>query len=82
VNLFDHLPDTTDADSLYSAFEAWVSGRGISLYPAQQEALIELTSGGNVILATPTGSGKSLVAAGAVFANFAHGQRSFYTAAI
>jgi superfamily II RNA helicase len=82
VNLFDLLPDTTDPDSLYSAFEAWVSGRGIGLYPAQQEALIELTSGGNVILATPTGSGKSLVAAGAVFANFARGERSFYTAPI
>lgn len=75
MNLFDHLPDVTDPDSLYTAFEAWVSGRGIGLYPAQQEALIELASGGNVILATPTGSGKSLVAAGGVFANFARGQR-------
>jgi len=82
VNLFDQLPATTDPDSLYSSFEAWVTGRGIDLYPAQQEALIELSSGGNVILATPTGSGKSLVAAGAVFANFARGERSFYTAPI
>jgi superfamily II RNA helicase len=82
VNLFDQLPDSTDPDSLYSAFEAWVAGRGITLYPAQQEALIELVGGDNVILATPTGSGKSLVAAGAVFAGFARGERAFYTAPI
>ncbi|WP_433191574.1 hypothetical protein [Actinoallomurus sp. CA-150999] len=39
--------------------------RGITLYPAQEEALIEIVSGANVILNTPTGSGESLVAAGA-----------------
>ena len=52
------------------------------LYPAQEEALIELVSGANVILATPTGSGKSLVATGAHYAALAAGRRSFYTAPI
>ena len=56
--------------------------QGLDLYPAQTEALIELVSGNNVILATPTGSGKSLVAAGAHFAALAHGRRSVYTAPI
>ena len=52
------------------------------LYPAQEEALIELVSGANVVLATPTGSGKSLVATGAQYAALAAGRRSYYTAPI
>jgi superfamily II DNA or RNA helicase len=59
VDLFDRLPDTTDPDALFAAFTGWTDERGISLYPAQEEALIALMSGDNVILATPTGSGKS-----------------------
>lgn len=47
----------TDADALYESFGAWAAERGTSLYPAQDEALLELASGSNVILATPTGSG-------------------------
>ncbi|HEU5331496.1 MAG TPA: DUF3516 domain-containing protein [Actinocrinis sp.] len=82
MDLFDRLPDTTDPDTLYDAFTGWTRERGIELYPAQEEALIELVSGGNVILATPTGSGKSLVAAGAHFAAYARGERSYYTAPI
>ncbi len=58
VDLFDRLPDATDPDTLYAAFTGWTQERGIELYPAQEEALIELLSGSNVILATPTGSGK------------------------
>ncbi|MDQ1741791.1 MAG: hypothetical protein QOE23_130, partial [Pseudonocardiales bacterium] len=57
-----------DPDSIYDAFTAWAAGTGLQLYPAQAEALIELLSGSNVILSTPTGSGKSLVATGALFA--------------
>ena len=56
--------------------------QGISLYPAQEEALLELVTGANVILSTPTGSGKSLVAIGAHAAALARGQRTFYTAPI
>ena len=58
------------------------AGQGFTLYPHQEEALIEIVSGSNVILSTPTGSGKSLVAAGAHFAALAGGQRTFYTAPI
>ncbi|GAB2746549.1 DEAD/DEAH box helicase [Nocardioides pakistanensis] len=71
-----------DPDELLEAFTGWTAARGITLYPAQEEALIELLTGANVILATPTGSGKSLVAAGAHFAALAEGRRTYYTAPI
>ena len=57
-----------DPDTIYDAFTGWAAGLGLELYAAQSEALIELVSGSNVILSTPTGSGKSLVATGALFA--------------
>ncbi len=82
MRLREHLPTSTDPDSLFDAFVAWTTQEGFELYPAQTEALIEVVSGSNVILATPTGSGKSLVAAGAHFAALAQGRRSFYTAPI
>ncbi|MEV4315955.1 DUF3516 domain-containing protein [Actinocrispum sp. NPDC049592] len=82
MNLTERLPATPDPDSLFEAFAEWAADRGLSLYPAQEEALIEVVSGSNVILATPTGSGKSLVAVGAHFAALAEGKRSFYTAPI
>lgn len=71
-----------DADTLFTDFAAWAEANGTTLYPAQEEALIELVSGANVILATPTGSGKSLVATGAIFAALATDRCSFYTAPI
>ncbi|WP_207839201.1 DEAD/DEAH box helicase [Williamsia soli] len=71
-----------DLDELYGAFTAWWAARGISLYPHQDEALIELAAGSNVIISTPTGSGKSLVASGALYFAAAQGQRAFYTAPI
>jgi superfamily II RNA helicase len=82
MTLTEQLPGTADPDALYDAFTLWVTAQGITLYPAQEEALIELVSGANVILSTPTGSGKSLVAIGAHFAALAQGIRSFYTAPI
>ncbi|MGH1563719.1 DEAD/DEAH box helicase [Mumia sp. DW29H23] len=85
MRLVDHLPaaeESDDADVVFDAFSTWAEGEGLTLYPAQEDALIELVSGSNVILATPTGSGKSLVAAGAQFAALAKGRRSFYTAPI
>ncbi|MBW9214012.1 DUF3516 domain-containing protein [Mumia sp. zg.B53] len=85
MRLVDHLPapeESDDADVVLDAFVTWAEGEGLSLYPAQEDALLELASGANVVLATPTGSGKSLVAAGAQFAALARGQRSFYTAPI
>lgn len=71
-----------DPDELFASFAAWAEANGTTLYPAQEEALIELVSGANVILATPTGSGKSLVATGALYAALAAGRRSYYTAPI
>ena len=71
-----------DADELFASFAAWAEASGTVLYPAQEEALIELLSGANVILATPTGSGKSLVATGALYAALAGSRRSYYTAPI
>ncbi|MEO6794165.1 MAG: DUF3516 domain-containing protein [Mycobacterium sp.] len=71
-----------DPDGLFASFAAWAQHSGTALYPAQEEALIELVSGANVVLATPTGSGKSLVATGALYATLAAGRRSYYTAPI
>ncbi|MCH9701355.1 MAG: DEAD/DEAH box helicase, partial [Actinomycetia bacterium] len=71
-----------DPDHLFTSFAAWAEARGTALYPAQEEALIELVSGANVVLATPTGSGKSLVATGALYAALATRRRSYYTAPI
>lgn len=80
-------PHGADADALFDAFTSWTGERGLQLYPAQEEALMELVSGANVILATPTGSGKSMVAIGAHFFALAawqngRGRRTFYTAPI
>lgn len=71
-----------DADALYDAFVEWASDAGFSLYPAQEEAVIELVSGANVVLSTPTGTGKSLVAIAAHAACVARGGRTYYTAPI
>ena len=82
------LPDLSDVpeslldESIFDSFLAWVRGRGIELYPAQEEAALGILAGDNVILATPTGSGKSMVANAAHFIAMARGQRSFYTAPI
>lgn len=74
--------DRLEADAVLDAFTRWVADQGLTLYPAQEEALLELVAGSNVILGTPTGSGKSLVAVGAHTAALAQGVRSFYTAPI
>ena len=82
MTLADQLPTDADPDAVFEAFAGWAARQGFTLYPHQEEALIEIVSGSNVILSTPTGSGKSLVAAGAHFAALAGGQRTFYTAPI
>jgi superfamily II RNA helicase len=86
MTLTERLPILADArpdpDSIFDAFAAWAKRQGRSLYPHQEEALIEIVSGAHVILNTPTGSGKSLVATGAHFAALAAGERTFYTAPI
>ncbi|SHJ96921.1 Helicase conserved C-terminal domain-containing protein [Pseudonocardia thermophila] len=84
MTLTDRLPrDPDDPDAFLDAFADWAfEERGISLYPAQEEALVELVTGSNVILSTPTGSGKSLVAVGAHAATLQHGRRTYYTAPV
>ena len=76
------VPDGSDPDAVYLAFVEWAESTGITLYPAQDEAVIEIVSGNNLILSTPTGTGKSLVAIGAHFAALVDGRRTYYTAPI
>ena len=84
--LADALPTGPDVpfdpDAVYERFAGWAADRGLALYPAQEEALLEIVTGSNVVLATPTGSGKSLVALGAHVTALAQGRRTFYTAPI
>ena len=82
ASLLDLAPSPYDADAAYTVFAGWAEGRGLPLYPAQDEALIEIVSGANIILSTPTGTGKSLVAIAAHFTALAQGRRTFYTAPI
>ena len=69
-------------EDLLELYAGWASERGQSLYSAQEDALLELAAGSHVILGTPTGSGKSLVAVGAMFFALAAGRRTYYTAPI
>ncbi|MBA2643834.1 MAG: DUF3516 domain-containing protein, partial [Solirubrobacterales bacterium] len=82
MSLIGLLPSEPSADSIYEAFIAWTEQQGLTLYPHQDEAAIELFSGNNVILATPTGSGKSMVAVAAHLAALVDGRTTFYTAPI
>ncbi len=82
TRLIDALPATGEADEVYAAFVEWSHAQGLSLYPHQEEAAIELFSGNNVILATPTGSGKSMVAVAALLAALADGRVAYYTAPV
>jgi superfamily II RNA helicase len=75
-------PAGADPDDLLSRFVSFVSASGLSLYPAQEEALLELLGGKHVVLNTPTGSGKSLVAAALHFKGLAEGKTSFYTSPV
>src|SRR5512137_369303 len=82
--LGDLLPDDGDvsSDALLGRFLDYTADRGLSLYPAQEEAILELLDEKNVILNTPTGSGKSLVASAMLFSSLARGQNAVYTCPI
>lgn len=88
MNLTQMLPDLDDVpkslldEAIFDSFLSWTRSKGLALYPAQEEAALGILAGDNVILATPTGSGKSMVAIAAHFIAMARGQRSFYTAPI
>jgi superfamily II RNA helicase len=72
------LPD----EAVLEAILGWVSDLGLEPYPAQEEAILELLEGRHVVLATPTGSGKSLVATALHAIHLARGEKSVYTAPI
>jgi superfamily II RNA helicase len=78
------LPDGSppDADAVLDRFLAVATARSLALYPEQEEAILELLAGHNVVLNTPTGSGKSLVAAAFHFKALCAGERSVYTCPI
>jgi len=80
--ILQHLPPAPDESALLDGFTTWTVEQGIEMYPAQEEAAFELIAGSNVILNTPTGSGKSLVAVAAHFVGLGRDQRSVYTAPI
>ena len=81
--LYDLLPPgEATSDELLGRFLDFVDFKGLTLYPAQEEAVLALFEGQNVILNTPTGSGKSLVASALHFASLAHHRRSVYTCPI
>ncbi len=81
-SLKDLPPRDAPSDVILSAFLSYVGLRGLNLYPAQEEAILEIIDGANVILNTPTGSGKSLVAEAAHYHALVRGERSFYTCPI
>src|SRR3954466_5531375 len=70
------------SDELMSGFLGKIGARGLTLYEAQEEALLSIFNGDNVILNTPTGSGKSLVAEALHFYALGRGEISYYTCPI
>ncbi|MEM7589495.1 MAG: DUF3516 domain-containing protein [Myxococcota bacterium] len=85
ARLHNFLPSPlpcSDVDSILQAFLDAMAAKNLQLYPAQEEAILELMDDKNVVLNTPTGSGKSLVALALHFWAFALGKRSFYACPI
>jgi superfamily II RNA helicase len=82
--LYDFIPrdDRPGNDVLLGRFLDYIQARGLQLYPAQEAAILELFEEKNVILNTPTGSGKSLVASALHFKSLVQGKRSVYTCPI
>ena len=71
-----------DAEEALDEFLTWAEGRGIDLWQHQEDALLALAAGDHVILGTPTGSGKSMVALGLLYLCLSAGKVAYYTAPI
>lgn len=83
--LQDYLPkkgERLDSEDLLGRFLSWADDRHVNLYEAQENAILELFDGKNVILNTPTGSGKSMVALAMHFMSLSLGRKSAYTCPI
>ncbi len=83
-SLFKKVPkfDELSNSLILDRFLEYAAEKGLELYPAQEEAILSLIEGHNVILKTPTGSGKSLVATALHFYSLSIGRRSIYTCPI
>src|SRR4051794_17774599 len=82
ASLLPRPGETLSPDDILARFVGWIEGQGLALYPAQEEAILELLDGKHVILNTPTGSGKSMVATALHFKAMAEGKISIYTCPI
>lgn len=79
----DYEPETPlTADEALERYLDWCMSRGLELWPHQEEALLDLAAGDHVILGTPTGSGKSMVALGLCYLAICQHKRAYYTAPI
>ena len=82
MSLGDRVRADADSAAVLDQFLGWVAEHGLSPYPEQEEAILELLADRHVVLSTPTGSGKSLVALAMQFRALCAGDRSFYCAPV
>ena len=83
ARLADLLPPPgADPEDVLDAFAGWAAAGGRPLYPHQEEAALALAAGDHVVLATPTGSGKSLAAVAGIVLAMNAGRRAVWTAPI
>lgn len=85
LRLHSQLPESgqiLSSEEILDRFLLWADSSGLGLYPAQEEAILELMAERHVVLSTPTGSGKSLVALALHFKALCQGRRSAYTSPI
>ncbi len=82
MSLGDRIAPRADSAEILDRFVDWVAEQGLSPYPEQEEAILELLADRHVVLSTPTGSGKSLVALALHFRALCAGERSFYCAPV